>query len=293
MKWRAGLSAMARSRNIKPSLFRNEVLGVADPLLTLLFESLWCLADKEGRLEDRPLRIKADTFPYRDGIDVNRYLTELHRLEFIRRYTERGVAVIQVLAFKIHQSPHHTEKASVLPAFNEKTSIIHDCGPVTVISPIKDGELPAPLALIPDSLVLIPDSVGKTPSPFNEAWKLYPKRNGNNPRKDAEEAWNARVKAGVAPADMLAGLGRYAKWCEATGKIGSEHVMRASTFFGPSKIFEQDFALPVVKKSNGGAPWWSSNEGIQAKAAELGIEPRGGESWGDLKARINAAMGAA
>ena len=51
---------MARSRNIKPSLFKNEVLGVADPLYTILFEGLWVLADREGRLEDRPLRIKAE-----------------------------------------------------------------------------------------------------------------------------------------------------------------------------------------------------------------------------------------
>ena len=42
-----------------------------------------------------------------------------------------------------------------------------------------------------------------------------------------------------------------------------------------------------------GPPWWSSNEGIQAKAAELGVVSRGGESWNDLKARVNAALEAA
>lgn len=38
--------------------------------------------------------------------------------------------------------------------------------------------------------------------------------------------------------------------------------------------------------------WWSSNEGIQAKAVELGINIRPGESWGDLKARVSAQLGA-
>lgn len=52
---------MARSRNIKPGLFKNEVLGVADPIYTILFQGLWVLADREGRLEDRPMRIKAET----------------------------------------------------------------------------------------------------------------------------------------------------------------------------------------------------------------------------------------
>ena len=105
---------MARARNIKPSLFKNEVLGVADPLLTILFTSLWCLADKRGRLEDRPLRIKAETFPYREGIDINGYLTELSRLEFIHRYVVDGLAIIQIINFEKHQNPHHTEKESEL-----------------------------------------------------------------------------------------------------------------------------------------------------------------------------------
>ena len=43
-----------RARNLKPSIFKNELLAVADPLYTLVFEGLWCLADREGRLEDRP-----------------------------------------------------------------------------------------------------------------------------------------------------------------------------------------------------------------------------------------------
>ena len=66
---------MARARNIKPSFFMNEDLGQADPLVSLLFISLWCLADREGRLEDRPLKIKAQTFPYREISDFNGYLT--------------------------------------------------------------------------------------------------------------------------------------------------------------------------------------------------------------------------
>ena len=53
--------------------------------------------------------------------------------------------------------------------------------------------------------------------------------------------------------------------------------------------------FPVKPNGSGGngPPWWSSNEGIQAKAAELGVVSRGGESWNDLKARVNAALEAA
>ena len=50
---------MARARNIKPGFFANENLAECDPLARLLFAGLWCLADREGRLEDRPKRIAA------------------------------------------------------------------------------------------------------------------------------------------------------------------------------------------------------------------------------------------
>jgi hypothetical protein len=123
---------MARARNIKPSLFKNEVLGVADPLLTLLFESLWCLADKAGRLEDRPLRIKAETFPYRDGVNVEEMLNDLHRYGFIRRYIAGELRLIQVVNFEKHQHPHRTEKDSELPEYKADTGI-------TVKAPLSNG----------------------------------------------------------------------------------------------------------------------------------------------------------
>jgi hypothetical protein len=151
---------MARARNLKPSIFQNEMLGAADPLLTLLFQSLWCLADKEGRLEDRPLRIKAQTFPYREGIDVNGYLTELERLDFIRRYEASGVKVIEVINFKKHQHPHHTEKDSELPAFSTVCE-------VTVNSPLNNGYAPSD-SLLPPTDSLNTESLKQEPPAFQE-----------------------------------------------------------------------------------------------------------------------------
>lgn len=106
---------MARARNIKPGTFKNELLGSMEPLAVLLFISLWTLADREGRVEDRPLRIKAETFPYRENIDVNGYLTLLERYGFISRYEVAGIRVIQITKFAEHQNPHGTEKDSTLP----------------------------------------------------------------------------------------------------------------------------------------------------------------------------------
>jgi hypothetical protein len=80
-------------------------------------------------------------------------------MEFIFRYEASGCAVIQILNFRKHQTPHKTEKASVLPAPPDKPLKNITTGSATVKPPDKEGGLPEPLPpdlLIPDSL--IPDS---------------------------------------------------------------------------------------------------------------------------------------
>jgi hypothetical protein len=104
-----------RARNIKPSLFKNELLGQADPLYTLIFIGCWCAADREGRLEDRPARLRVELSPYRK-FDIEAALTWLKVNGFIDRYSVDGVAIIQVLKFAVHQRPHSNEVPSVLPA---------------------------------------------------------------------------------------------------------------------------------------------------------------------------------
>ncbi|HHN1309548.1 TPA: phage replication protein, partial [Pseudomonas aeruginosa] len=107
---------MARARNIKPGIMANEELAELSHSHRLLFIYLWMLADREGRLEDRPKRIKAEAFPYDDGLDVESMLDDLVSAGFIQRYERCGVRAVQVLNFAKHQTPHSREKASVIPA---------------------------------------------------------------------------------------------------------------------------------------------------------------------------------
>jgi len=132
---------VARARNIKPSFFHNETLVELPFEHRLLFVGLWTLADREGRLEDRPKKIKMEIFPA-DNVDVESGLSLLEKNGFIHRYITGDVRIIQVIAFVKHQSPHHTEKKSVLPSFN---------GEVPVNPPKPDGGNP-PDSLNPDSL---------------------------------------------------------------------------------------------------------------------------------------------
>ena len=115
---------MARARNIKPSFFTNDQLAQVPYEARLLFIALWCLADREGRLEDRPLRIKAEAFPY-DAVDVDAMLSALAEQGLIVRYEAEGKKCIWIPKFAEHQNPHKREKESTIPAFSGTR---HDLG---------------------------------------------------------------------------------------------------------------------------------------------------------------------
>src|SRR5258708_38864022 len=107
---------MARMRTLKPSFFMNETLADVPAIGRLLFAGLWCIADRAGRLEDRPKRIKAEVLPY-DDTDVDALLNILHAAGFILRYAcADGQRYIQVVNFGVHQVPHYKEALSIIPA---------------------------------------------------------------------------------------------------------------------------------------------------------------------------------
>lgn len=112
---------MARSRNIKPGFFIDELLAECAFESRLLFSGLWCLADREGRLRDRPKKIKGEIFPH-DNVNVEILLAELaSKLDedgspaFLIRYVVDGIRYIQVVHFLSHQNPHKNERDSIIP----------------------------------------------------------------------------------------------------------------------------------------------------------------------------------
>jgi len=139
---------MARSRNIKPGFFTNDLLAEVEPLGRLLFAGLWTIADREGRLEDRPRKIKIEILPY-DDCDINLLLLELQKKGFIIRYTVDGNAYIQIYNWLKHQNPHIKEMASEIPAPENPVQAPE----IPVQAPYEHRTDPA------DSLNLIPDSL--------------------------------------------------------------------------------------------------------------------------------------
>jgi hypothetical protein len=164
---------MARARNIKPGLFSNELLVELPAFDRLMFIGLWCLADREGRLEDRVKRIKIELLPC-DDYDVDAGLNRLAASGFISRYQVAGQAVIEIVNFQKHQSPHGSEKDSTLPDANgyltvnerkknvvvagsQRKVLVSEQGS-NVKAPLEPVSLTSDNALIPDCGFLIPDS---------------------------------------------------------------------------------------------------------------------------------------
>ena len=106
-----------RVRLLKPETFKDEHLAETSMAARVLFMGLWTLADREGRLEDRPKWIRAELLPYDPSVDVDALLNELANPKaFILRYEVEGRKFIQLTNFLKHQKPHPREAPSSLPA---------------------------------------------------------------------------------------------------------------------------------------------------------------------------------
>ena len=123
---------MARIRTIKPDFFLDDDLAEIDIYARFVFVGLWTQADKEGKLEDKPRRIKAVIMPY-ENKDIEILLKILTDRGFITRYEIKDKKYIIINNFLKHQRPHHTEQESQIPSPN---------GTTTVKQPSNNGDNP-------------------------------------------------------------------------------------------------------------------------------------------------------
>lgn len=189
---------MARSRNIKPGFFQNDELVELPYEYRLLFIGLWTLADREGRLEDRPKKIKMSLFPA-DDIDINQGLSELGSHKLVFRYEVDNNKYIQILTFNKHQRPHHQEIASVIPApdLSEPVATLSGEGanhfarnPPDSLNPITDSLNLIPSNTASDDAVLVTKKKRKLSGwkleTFFQFWEAFDYKRG---KTEAADAW--------------------------------------------------------------------------------------------------------
>ena len=173
---------MPRARNIKPAFFKNEDLVELPFETRLLFIGLWTLADREGKLEDRPKRIKMEVFPA-DNVDVDAGLNALASTGLVVRYSVNGQNLLLIPKFAEHQNPHRNEADSILPDPDTSDHYASTCDQG------QKPDVPRHRAhgLNPDSLNPDKDcALPRTPDRFADFWQVYPTK---REKKKAREAW--------------------------------------------------------------------------------------------------------
>jgi hypothetical protein len=191
---------MPRARYIKPEFFKDEDLSRLSLAARLLFVGLWSMADRDGRLEDRPLRIKAELFPY-EGVDVDPLLAELaatkaHGLgSFILRYEVSGRRYIQIVNFSKHQKCHPGEKGMNFP---EPPAVKHVSPENKTANPPLSGDSVLRMVTLADS-VPEPAPSFEAPSKLTfeqrieygrQVWEAWVKRRGRGGPEMSSAEWS-------------------------------------------------------------------------------------------------------
>jgi uncharacterized phage protein (TIGR02220 family) len=219
------------------------------------------LADREGRLEDRPKRIKGELLPF-DAQDMEPLLRELATRGFITRYQIDGASYIQISKFKEHQSPHYSEKPSVIkpPILQEfaMTICAQNSGkPPPIKSCIEPSDSLIPDSLIPEEKLTSgkPDlspQVGKLKEYTRQACEILlflNEKTGRNYRAVGStlKPIIARLREGFSPDDIRAVVAR--KCREWQGNEKMEEYLRPKTLFGATNFanYEGALGMPALK----------------------------------------------
>ena len=213
---------MARTRSIKPSFFKNEYLAECEPMARLLFIGLWTLADSQGRMEFRPLRIKAELFPY-ENCDILGLLKQLADKGFVRAYESGDVRVLEIPTFGDHQRCHPDERDEGLPPPDElaETIVFPERNAKPGNPTLEPGNPPASCAFNPST------SNPSTSNPLDAP--STPKRRCSKPadplRWSAESGWEGITDADRAEwsqaypaADLPVELAKATQWLKANPK---------------------------------------------------------------------------
>lgn len=105
---------MARIRTIKPEFFTSEDIVYLTPLSRIFYVSLWCEADREGRLEWKPKTLKLRYLPG-DNCDIEELAAELIEAGLIALYEVNGKTYAEIPTFGKHQVINNRESQSKIP----------------------------------------------------------------------------------------------------------------------------------------------------------------------------------
>jgi hypothetical protein len=109
-----------RIRTVKPQFFQDERLydiemNTGLPI-RVIFIGLWCVADREGRFDWNPRRLKVQILPHDECVDFGAALEALREGGFIFDYHSGGKDFGCIPGFRSHQVINNRESPSSRPA---------------------------------------------------------------------------------------------------------------------------------------------------------------------------------
>lgn len=319
---------MARIRTIKPDFFRHAGLYDAEQAtglpLRVAFAGLWTAADREGRFEWKPRELKLDCLPF-DEVDFSRVLDALATRGFIEKYACDGREFGFIPSWRLHQVINNRETASNIPKQNENNKIltreprVNDACATRLCNYQGEGEgkgkginpeetTPAsdsknqPDPGQPPAGAVPPDGGKATPKPGNIAagLDLESLRVGPGVGTDQHEAsaalWAVLAANGCKGTASHPAVIEMARDSVTAAELRSAIVEARKTQSGQlnpaylAAIVERMRTEPA--KANGkGAAWATDERATEAKATELGLRARPGETYDQLRTRIREAIG--
>jgi hypothetical protein len=236
---------MARIRSIHPGLFTDEAFaGLGMPARVLLL-GLWTESDDQGVFEWKPITIKMRIMPV-DNVDVSALLSELVRADVVKSFQQDGKTFGAVRNFCKYQKPKTPKYRPVKSV--EIRNYVASTYPASETDVAQPDQFPQNGEMSPqmeegggkgeeeeekESSRSVADATRPSECAFEDFWKAYPRREGPNPRKPAEQKFNALAKTGVDPAMMIAAVRRMA--LDQARDVGTRFIPQAITWLSEQR----------------------------------------------------------
>ena len=252
---------MARIRTIKPEFPQSESIGKLSRDARLLFVQLFTIVDDAGRTRAASRMLASLLYPYDDDARslIDGWLTELADGNMIRLYEADGARYLEIVKWLEHQKIDRPS-TSKLPAFTEPLAkaredsrkLDADLVPVPV---------PVPRTKDQDSR-RVADATPPAASRFEEFWKAYPRRKGDNPRKPAEDKFNRLVKTGIDPQVMIDAAKRMA--FEKPDQVGTPYIPQAMTWLSQQRWIDHSQVAQLLGPVDDGLVYVTDDAALEA-----------------------------
>lgn len=253
------------NRILKESICTSDTIDQLSPQEEVFFYRLLVACDDYGRMDGRPRILRARCFPLRVDVitddAISEWLDTFERVGLVERYTVNGQLYIQVTTWERHQQVRAQRSKFPAPADSNTASASNGYQLISddIRCPRNPNPNPDPNPY-PDTIMsapAVPEPSPQEPKPkpvkheysadFEQFWTIYPRK---EEKRGAFKSWNARLKGGALPDQIIAAARNYAT---ATADTEPQWIKLPATFLGPDRDYDDWInGIPPGRINNNG-----------------------------------------